>query len=82
VAPPPPAFASGLNHPFAVVADASYVYWTEAYQGGAIMRCSVAGSVCTSPEAIAHAYETPTALVQDTNRIYWADVNNISMLAK
>lgn len=46
------------------------------------MRCSVAGSVCTSPEAIAHAYETPTALVQDTNRIYWADVNNISMLAK
>lgn len=74
-------FASGRNHPFAIVADDDYVYWTEAFQGGPIMRCPVAG--CGSgPEAVAHGFETPTVLVQDATRLYWTDVNNISMLVK
>jgi hypothetical protein len=75
-------FVSGRSNPYAVVADGTYVYWTEAYPGGGIMRCPVSGCLPGGPEAIAHGFETPTALAQDAARIYWADVNNISMLVK
>jgi hypothetical protein len=74
-------FVSGRNQPYAIVADNTSVYWTEAYDEGAIVRCPVA-SCPNGPEAIAHAFETPTALVQDATNLYWADVNNISTIVK
>lgn len=78
---PPTPFVSGQNHPFAVVADANYVYWTESYAGGPIMRCNVSGCG-KSPTAIGYAAGTPTALVQDTIALYWAETSQISKLAK
>lgn len=60
-----------------VVADASYVYWSEDQTG--IYRCE---KNCTKPTLIATS-ATTLALAQDTASIYWANsVGEIRRLAK
>jgi hypothetical protein len=85
----PLTLASGLVVPLGVVADSSYVYFSDAGDidnGGAgkLLRCPLTG--CGTNNALAVDYGqlgNPQGLVDDGNAIYWGDYNGkIYKLAK
>lgn len=66
--------AAGLVLPQGLVADATYVYWTQATVAGALLRCDHTLGYCSSPVNVAPAAGTlglPSDLVLSSGRIYW-----------
>jgi hypothetical protein len=76
----PTPIAAGQAAPRSVVADTSYVYWTDSTQ---IMRCPVAGCA-GNPEVYVSGINAPLSwmLAQDDTALYWNDTLGIRKVAK
>jgi hypothetical protein len=71
--------AAGQGLPWAVVADASNVYWTNR-SGGQVSRCAVGG--CGGSPTVLATVAAPGPIVADATALYWADADGIKKLAK
>ena len=75
---PPPAFAAQQTNPFAIIADAKNVYWTNYgalnAPTGAIVYCPLTGCGANGPLPLAMGQAGPSNIALDADAIYW--VNN------
>jgi hypothetical protein len=71
--------AAALTFPSGLVADATYVYWTQDTVMGAVMRCNHTLGYCNTPDNIAPAagqLGLPGDLALSGGRIYWNESSN------
>lgn len=68
--------AAVLNLPTAIVADDTYVYWTDATSSGHVLRCPHTMGYCDAPEQVT---ETPQKLLAGLSllggRVYWSSTD-------
>jgi hypothetical protein len=71
----PCPMAMGLNHPFAMAADETNVYWTEygdvTDTNGSIKSCPVTGCGAGGPMVYAQLQAAPRGIAVDAQNVYW-----------
>jgi hypothetical protein len=73
---------AGQASPWSIVADASYVYWSN-YLGSSILKCPLAGCPATGPIPVATTnVGSPGRLAQDATFIYFGSGDQILKVAK
>jgi hypothetical protein len=76
ICPDPCLLAPGLNHPFAMVADANNVYWTELGDAlgsgnGSVKSCPAAGCGAGGPTILAQGLTNPRGIAIDSQYVYF-----------
>lgn len=74
--------SASLDLPTAVVADATYAYWTQSTPtGGTVSRCVYGPGYCMTVENLAGGLAEPLDLALGGGRIYWTDSGDGQVLS-
>jgi hypothetical protein len=69
---PPTVLVSGQNRTDSLTARGGWVYWTNGYSVGTVLRCPTTGCD-NAPSVVAEAQHYPHAIAVDDGQVFWTN---------